>query len=203
MIINRFNRFLRAEHEDQPPANNPGTAAPETQTEPPPKREEDGEEGDDPPAPAAPPTNPEAAATPVAPKLSIFERGKLRMLGMGDLVARVEKAEGELSVASAEVVRLNAENLRLQGELATLKEESPKQLAAAKEIKSTEISKKVTAELTGLGITAEAAPSQVSADATPEALLEKLNSLKGAEKTAFFRANRTALKAADAAKTAK
>ena len=86
--------------------------------------------------------------------------------------------------------------------IAELEKETPKQVAAAREGRENEVARAVTAELTALGVTPEAAPSQVGADATPEALLEKFATLKGAEKTAFFRANTVALKAADAAKTA-
>jgi hypothetical protein len=170
MIRNPFNSLLRAAHVDAPAANSgtapAETAAPETETAPESGEKKEGEDEPEPPAEAA---APEAAAA--APKLTAFERGRLRMLGMGDLIARVEHAEGAAFVANAEAERLTAANkkltaetIRLQGELTKLEKETPAKLQAAAEVKDKEVSKKVTSELTALGITPEAAPSQVGAD---------------------------------------
>jgi hypothetical protein len=158
MIHNPFNTLLRAEHEDAPPAN-PGTASPETQTGDEPEGGEKKDEDPDPESPAAP----EASVKP-AP-LSAFERTRLRALGMGALISRVEKAEGDLAVANANLANANGENIRLTSELSKLKKETPVKIAEAQKGRADEVSKGVKAELTQLGITAEAAPSQVAAEA--------------------------------------
>jgi hypothetical protein len=198
MLANKFNP-LRTAHQPEPRANS-GTAheAPETNPEgetPKPESEEEPEPEKTEPAPV---TAPEAAVKPNA-----FQRGALRALGIGDLVARVEKAEAAEALSAAEVTRLAAENLRLTSEINKLQTEAPKQVAAAAKGRENEVSKQVTATLTNLGVNEAAAPSQVAAENTPEALLEKFNTLKGAGKTAFFRANKTALKAADASQASK
>lgn len=199
MRPNQFNPLL-APHDDQPPAQ--GGSASEPQTEPAPEGEEPEEPGneDEPPAPPAEPAEKPAETPPsAAAPLSAFERGKLRALGMGGLISRLETSEAALAQATSEVTRLTTENTRLTTQLAA----KPAEIAAAAKGRENEVSKGVLNELGKLGVTAADAPSQISADATPEALLEKFQSLKGAEKTAFFRAHKTALKAAEAAQTAK
>lgn len=195
MLANKFNP-LRSAHEDTPPAN-PGTAAPETpETAPETETEE---------APPAEP-EPETPAAPEAPaaasKPNAFQRGALRALGIGDLVARVERAETAEAFANLEITRLNAENIRLTSELKKLETDTPQKIEAAAKGRADEVSKGVRAELTALGVSAAVAPSQISADATPEAMLEHFASLKGAEKTSYWRANSKALKAAGALQTA-
>lgn len=202
MLKNRFNPLFAA-HDDQPPAS--GGAGSGTQPKTPPAKEKDGpknegaDEDDDEPkdpkedAPKKPDEAPAAAAL-----LSAFARGSLRALGMGGVIARLETSEAALANANSEVLRLAADNTRLTAELA----DKPKLIAAAAVVRKNDVAKGVLNELGKIGITEAAAPSQISADATPEALLEKFETLKGAEKTAFFRANKTALKAAEAAKNA-
>lgn len=200
MIRNPFNPLFAA-HTEEPPAHQGAAPAATTAPETTPAAPET-EETPEPEAPAAPEETPAAPEAPAAaaPKLNAFQRGALRALGTGDLIARVEKAETETLTAQAEVVRLTAVNDQLATRLAELENETTKQVAAARTGRENEVARAVTAELTALGVTPEAAPSQVGADATPEALLEKFNTLKGAEKTAFLRANKPALKAAAAAK---
>lgn len=198
MLHNRFNP-LRSKHEDTPPANT-GTAAPATpeaapETEQAPEVEKKEDEPETEPAPETTPTD-LAANTG---KLNAFQRTALRALGTGDLIARVERAEAGEQVALAEATRLKAENSRLTSELAKLNTETPAKIEAAKKVHDKEVSNGVLNELGKIGISAAEAPSQVSADATPEAMLEHFATLKGAEKTAYWRANSKALKASSTA----
>jgi hypothetical protein len=201
MLKNKFNPLF-APHDDQPPANAGNGNGSEPQTEDAPEKAEESKErektNEEEPPPVKEPEAPSETLSAATP-LSAFERGKLRALGMGGLISRLETSEAALATANAEITRLHAENTRINTELA----EKPKQIEAATKGRENEVSQGVLAELGKLGISEAAAPSQISADATPEALLEKFQSLKGAEKTAFFRANKTALKNAEAAKTAK
>lgn len=189
MLANKFNP-LRSAHEDTPPAN-PGTAAPEApETAPETETEE------------APPAEPEPETPAAGSKPNAFQRGALRALGIGDLVARVERAEAAEAFAHLEITRLTTENIRLTSELTKLETETPKKIEAAVKGRENEVSQGVRNELKSLGITEAAAPSQVAPDATPEAMLEHFASLKGAEKTSYWRANSKALKAAGAQQTA-
>ncbi|MES2923694.1 MAG: hypothetical protein V4819_19220 [Verrucomicrobiota bacterium] len=195
MRRNLFNPLF-TKHEDTPPASSGSSApatAPETGTGEETKEEKKDDESEPEPEPEKEPEAPAAAAKPNA-----FQRGALRALGIGDLVARVERAEAAEAVANAEVTRLTAENIRLTGELTKLEKETPQKIEAAAKGRDNEVSKQVTAELTALGVSADAAPSQVAADQTPEAMLEHFATLKGAEKTAYWRANSKALKIAEA-----
>ena len=195
MLAKNFNP-LRSTHEESAPANT-GTAP--TTPETPPEKKADSEKEPEPEPEPEPETEPKVPEAPAAAaKPNAFQRGALRALGIGDLVARVERAEAAEAVASAEIVTLTAENIRLTSELKNLETETPKKLEEAVKGRSNEVSRGVLAELTALGISEKAAPSQVNADDTPEAMLEKLHSLKGAERTAYWRANSKALKAADA-----
>lgn len=164
MLHNRFNP-LRSQHEDTPPAN-PGTAtpAPDAAPEKDAADEEKKDEDPDPePEPEIDPAAPaEAAATPG--KLNAFQRTALRALGTGDLIARVERAETAELVAKGEVTRLTSENLRLTGELTKLKAETPVKIAAAQKVREKDVSTGVLNELGKLGVTAEQAPSQISAE---------------------------------------
>jgi hypothetical protein len=187
MIRNPFNSLLRAEHDDQPPANNPGTAAPETAPEGEEEKEAEAE-----PEPAKPDEAPEAAA----PKLTAFERGKLRLMGMGDLIARVEKAEGETFLAESEAIRLTAankkltsENIRLTSELKKLETETPKQLEAAAKAKENEVSRGVRAELTQLGVSEAEAPAQsavAGGDGSQTKTRAEFDAMKPAARTKFI-----------------
>lgn len=183
----------------------------ETETETPPAGDEPGDEDEDeeedPPAdpvkPETPTADPNAAAasqTPTAPpRLSAFDRGALRLLGKGDLIARLERAETEAANLSDANATLTAENARLTSELNSLREETPKKIEAAAKGRANEVSKGVAAELQALGVTQEAAPSAVGADSTPEGMLEHFHTLKGAERIAYLRANKQKLLAAEAA----
>jgi hypothetical protein len=154
-----------AAHTEEPPAHQGAAPAATTAAETTPAEPEN-EETPEPEAPAAPeetPAAPETPATAAAPKLTAFQRGALRALGTGDLVARVEKAETETLTAQAEVVRLTAENGPLATRIAELQNETPKQVAAAHQGRENEVARAVTAELGALGITPEAAPAQVGA----------------------------------------
>lgn len=210
MIRNRFNPLLAPVDEPKSSAGgNPGTAtAPKSETgnesgnDSPDGDPEGGEgegsdstDGDEPP-PTGEETKPEAATKT---HLSAFERGKLRALGMGGLISRLETTEGQLAEANAQVAKLTAENTNLKAQLGKSQQET----AAAAKGRENEVSRGVRAELDKVGLKEDAAPSQIAADGTPEALMEKFQSLKGAERTAFWREHKTALKAAEAAKTAK
>ncbi len=204
MLRNHFNQFspLREKHEESPPSNSGGSPAPEPAPAP---EKKDGEDEPEPEPKPEPEPTPEPA-TPPAPeapgaKLNAFQRGALRALGTGDLIARVERAELAEAAANAEVSRLTAENTRLSTDLATLRATTNVKIVEAQKGRANEVSQGVRKELTGLGITEESAPSQINADQTPEALLEKFHTLKGAEKTSFWRTNKAALKAAEAAQT--
>lgn len=175
--------------EETTPATDESQDSEETETTPADPEETETEETTE-ETPAAP----AQAATPT-PKLSAFDRGALRMLGKGDLVARLESSEATAGQLRAEVNRLTAENQRLSA----LQAETPHKIADAAKLRENDITKGVASELAALGVTQAAAPSQIGAEATPEALLEKFQTLQGAEKTAFWRANKTALKAAEAA----
>jgi hypothetical protein len=199
MLRNKFNPLYSAAV-DAPPANS-GAAPSANNSESPAETKPEEVEPE-----IAPEPEPEPAPTPAPEangKLSAFERTKLRMLGSGDLVSRVEKAERELASAQAEITRLNAENQRLSQTVENQNTELPKKVAAAAKGRENEVAKGVRNELTSLGISEAEAPAQINADSTPEAMLEKFATLKGSEKTAFFRANKTVLKAAEAAKSQK
>lgn len=171
MIRNRFNPLFAAipfrasgttEIPNEPPAA--PDPAPEPSPADPEQPEEEEEDPENPETPATPESAPEAAPAGTAPaKLTAFQRGALRALSMGDLVARVEKAEGETQVARLEVSRLHAENGRLQAALAKLEQETPARIAEAEKAGADAVAKGVTAELASLGITADAAPSQLTA----------------------------------------
>lgn len=207
MLRNHFNPLF-SKHEDAPPVGS-GSSAPllavvendeadqvsdaekkDEEDETDPEKDESDPEKDAPLAPEA------AALTP--PKLSAFERTALRAFGKGDLIARVELAEGQAFLAKAEAARLTEENRKLTGRLSALETETPKQVAAAVKGRENEVQRAVTAELSALGLNPDAAPSQIAAEATPEAMLEHFQTLKGAEKTTYWRANSKALKTAEA-----
>lgn len=146
----------------------------------------------DPAAPAAPA---EATAPQSAPRMSAFQRGALRALGIGELVQRVEAAE-------ATVAQLTAENARLSAQNAELTAEIPRREMAARAVRENEVSSAARTVLSSLGVSEADAPAQMPIESTPAALLEKFKTLTGAEKTAFFRAHKSELKAAELAASA-
>lgn len=187
----------------QPSAKSPVATESASNSE---KEKGDGEEEEESEEePASPETQPIAEPEPAGsaatqkPKLSAFDRGLLRGLGKGDLIARVERSELEAAALTEQVANLKAENTRLAGELSALKTETPAKIEAAAKGRENQVAKGVAAELSALGITQEAAPAAIGADATPEGLLEQYATLKGAEKTEFLRANKTKLIAAESA----
>lgn len=200
MLHNRLNP-LYAPASDAPPANS-GTAPATPETAPESEGEEQAEE-EPAPEPAAEPEKPAEAPAAAAKPLSAFDRGALRALGMGALISRVEIAEGLNATQASEISRITAENSRLAGELAAERKETPVKVAEAVKGRENEVSRGVRAELTQLGISEAAAPAQVNSDGTPEAKLEHFATLKGAEKTAYYRANKADLKAAESARHSK
>jgi hypothetical protein len=130
-------------------------------------------------APAAPAAPAEATVTPQ--RLTAFDRGALRLLGKGDLIARLERAELESAT-------LRGSNAKLESELSALKEATPKKIEAAAAGRQDEVAKGVAAELTALGITAEAAPGVISAASEkPSLSREEFEKLDHADRNAFFR----------------
>lgn len=201
MLKNPSNPLLKASEAapakpvEKPAANEPA-ATPDTPADDS-EKENDGEEEEE-EEPEQPEVTPEPPAAPKQ-KLSAFDRGALRLVGKGDLIARVERAETEAADLTAQVSRLSAENARLTAELASHKQETPKKIEAAAKGRENEVSRGVAAELSALGITKEAAPAAIGADATPEGLLEQYKLLTGSARTEFLRANKTKLLAAEAA----
>ena len=208
MIRNRFNPlFTKATDQPAPGA----TGSPPAPAPAPEKKDGEDEGGGDesdeeeegggdeeqeenPPAPDAA----AAAEATRPPALSVFERGKLRALGMGQLIQRLEQADGNLAVAQATIKTLTAENATLKAEAGKV----PGKLKAAEQIREKEVARAVTNELTSLGLKPDEAPSQTAADQAPDALLDKFHAMKGAEKTQFYRDNKKALQAAEAARMA-
>lgn len=148
----------------EPPANSGG--APATQPETQQDEQSTDEQTEDPENPDPEP-EPEAPAASAKPQLSAFERGKLRLLGSGDLINRLEasesgrlSAEAEVTKLQGQVAKLTAENTRLTAENAKL----PEQIAAAEKSAETKLAKGVGAELTKLGVEQEQAPSQLTAE---------------------------------------
>ncbi len=160
------------------------------------KKEKESEEDPDSPG-TQPIAEPEPAATQ-KPKLSAFDRGLLRGLGKGDLIARVERSELEAAALTEEVANLKAENTRLAGELSALKTETPAKIEAAAKGRENQVAKGVAAELSALGITPEAAPAAIAADSKQSATnrqeaLQQYAQLQGKEKREFYLKNRDLL----------
>lgn len=157
--------------------------------------EEDDEE-DDPPAepvkPETPTAEPEAAnagqTSNATPRLTAFDRGALRLLGKGDLVARVERAESETARLIDANATLAAENQRLVAELNSLRQETPKKIEAAAKGRENEVAKGVAAELQSIGITPDAAPNAISAkDAEKSLTRAEFDALDHAARNEFMR----------------
>lgn len=148
------------------------------------------EEPADEPAPAEP-AEPEpagASASSAPAKLTAFQRGALRALGTGDLVARVEKAEEELSVAHAEVSRLAAENQRLAADLAAARKDTAAKVEAAETVGADKLRKGVTAELAALGIDAAKAPAALTPEQADNTMTyAEFEKLEHSERNRFMR----------------
>lgn len=200
MTATRSNPFLAAFQAAAPTGPRAITDAPAAPTTPPADPPADGDEpeGDEPEAeeeeetPAAPetpaePADPAAPAEPSASApaphrpMSAFDRTALRVLGKGDLVARIERAE-------ADNARLIAENTRIANELLQLREETPRQVEAAASGRKNEVSRAVAAELQTLGIDPAAAPSAVGADeAEKTKSRDEFEALSHEDRNAFMR----------------
>jgi hypothetical protein len=163
--------------------------------------DEEEESEEDPASPGTQPLaepEPSGSAATQKPKLSAFDRGLLRGLGKGDLIARVERSELEAAELTEQVANLKAENTRLAGELSALKNETPAKIEAAAKGRENQVAKGVAAELSALGITPEAAPAAIAADSKQSATnrqeaLQQYAQLQGKEKREFYLKNRNLL----------
>ena len=122
------------------------------------------------PAPAETPSEETPSTAAPAPKLSAFERGKLRALGMGDLITRLEISEGQLSAAHGKISILEAENARLTAGREAAEAAAQEQIAAAAKAQESEVSKGVREKLSALGVPEEAAPSATRGEETDKQL---------------------------------
>ena len=113
--------------------------------------------------------------------MTAFQRGALRALGIGELVARVEAAETAAATHAAE-------NAALTQRLAALSAALPLQVAAAATGHANEVSVQVRSELSALGVSAATAPPQISAaDADKILARGEFDKLSHAERNQFFR----------------
>ena len=118
----------------------------------------------------APAAEPEAAPAPEeapapeasAAKLSAFERGKLRALGMGNLIQRLETSEGQLAAAHGQIEILKAENARLTAGREAEEKAAREKLEAAAKGRENEVSQGVREKLSALGVPETDAPSATS-----------------------------------------
>lgn len=130
--------------------------------------------GDDAPAETEP-------AAPASQKFTAFDRGALRLLGQGDLIARLERSE-------AFAQTMQAENASLKSQLTALKKETAEKLAAAEELSKSAVSKAVASELQGLGISAESAPAAITQEQAAKTLSrEEFDKLDFAARNEFHR----------------
>ena len=127
-------------------------------------------------APAETPSE-ETPSASAAPKLSAFERGKLRALGMGDLITRLEITEGELAgtkaalqAANGRVQVLTAENARLTAGSEAEEKAAREKIEAAEKDRETAVSKGVREKLSALGVSEEEAPSASRTEETVKEL---------------------------------
>lgn len=113
----------------------------------------------------AAPESPEATPAPeasAAPKLSALDRGKLRALGMGNLITRLETSEGQLAAAHGQIETLKAENARLKAGHEAEEKAAREKLEAAAKGRENEVSKGVREKLSALGVPETDAPSAAS-----------------------------------------
>jgi hypothetical protein len=113
----------------------------------------------------AAPESPEATPAPEAssaPKLSALERGKLRALGMGNLITRLETSEGQLAAAHGQIETLKAENARLKAGREAEEKAAREKIEAAAKGRENEVSKGVREKLSALGVPETDAPSAAS-----------------------------------------
>jgi hypothetical protein len=126
------------------------------------------------------PADPEPAA-PASQKFTAFDRGALRLLGQGDLIAKLERAE---SISKS----IKADYDALFAQMTALKKETAEKLAAAEEISKTAVSKAVASELQGLGLSAESAPAAITQEQVAKTLSrEEFNKLDFAARNEFHR----------------
>lgn len=199
MKPNFLNPLYRPAETEKPAAGAPAAKAPasngEGETDGAEKDGEGEEEGEGSDGEDPEPEKEKAPAASTA-KLGMFDRAALHLKSKNaviTLLGEAHKFNGQLA----------AENAQLRTQLATAEANSKKvatleKKVAAAEAEKTTVSKEVTKTLTSLGIAEKDAPA-MAASGNGEALLEQFNSLKGAQKIAFFRANEAALMAADAA----
>lgn len=165
---------------------------------------ETAEETPEAPAETETPAAPEAPVVPMAPEasapsLTAFERTRLRAMGLGGLIKEVEAARGEIAGLKAANLTAHQQVATLTAQLEGITARHAAELAAAKAGREDDVSKGVRAELATIGITEAAAPG-VSAEAeAPAELLARFQKMQGAERTAFFRANKQKLLAAEQA----
>lgn len=194
MKPNFLNPLFRPAETEKPAAGAPAAKEPagngEGETD---GAEKDGEgdEDDEEPEPEK-----EKAPAATTSKLGMFDRAALHLKSKNAVITQLGEAHkfnGQLA----------AENAQLRSQLAAAQTENKKVATLEKQVataaaEKTTIAKGVAKELTSLGIPEKDAPA-MAASGGGDALLEKFNSLKGAEKIAFFRANENALFAAEAA----
>jgi len=151
---------------------------------------------EEPETPAETPSEETPAAT-AAPKLSAFERGKLRALGMGDLITRLEITEGELAgtkaalqAANGRVQVLTAENARLTAGREVEEKAAREKIEAAQQDRETAVSKGVREKLSALGVPEETAPSATRGEEeTKELSRAEFEKLDHEARNAFIRQN--------------
>lgn len=147
-------------------------SAEETKQSDPP--EEKPSETETPETPAAPAVEPEETETPEAPespetpeataatKLTAFDRGKLRALGMGNLINRLETTEGQLHAAHGEIKTLKAENARLKAGREAEEKTAREDIEKAAKGRENEVSQGVREKLSALGVPETDAPAASS-----------------------------------------
>jgi hypothetical protein len=193
-----FKLPLFAENDPEPSGGSGGNPPPE-------KKNEGGDDagegeggnggGEEPEQQPQPPQAPAKPEKPAA--MSPFQRGQLMVRSKNALIQEIAALRAANAAQAAQIKDLTA---KLQGSAAASNELN----AAQEEIKAlktqqTTVSKEVQKELSGLGVSQDNAPAQQNSDQTPAGLLDTFNNLQGAEKIAFFRKHKAALKAAEMA----
>lgn len=127
-------------------------------------------------APKSPETPPAESAA--APALTAFDRGKLRALGMGNLINRLETTEGQLHAAHGEIKTLKAENARLKAGREAEEKAAREDIEKAAKGRENEVSQAVREKLSTLGVPetdAPAASSEAEEKTLSRAEFEKLD----------------------------